>query len=490
MRLLFLLLLALLASGSYAQPTAVVSAADLTADYAILRQTLEELHPGLYKYTPKEEMDQYFAQLANQLSNEQDVRSAYRHISELTAHVQCGHTYANFWNQSAALTEYFTEAKDKLPFTTRIMDQKVYIAQNLSNQPALQVGDQITAINGRNMDDVLAELLALVKSDGANDGKRYFDLQLFGMDNYEAFDIYLPLVLELGTRVELQLLPYQSDTLKTASVDLTTRRARHDTLTARHGPQIETYDDFWNFELLDEQVGYLQIGTFVTWKMDLNWKQFIDDAFSTLAQQNTPNLILDIRGNAGGNADVQAYLYKKLRKQSATQGPFRRTLRTNTISPTIRPYLHSWSNKAFNDVERAVPHENGFYTFKRRGLLNATAKAEKGAYNGKVYVLADASNSSGTYFLIHYLQQNDLATVVGQTSGGNLQGITGGQILMLVLPHTGIAVDIPLIGYYPPTPQPNQGITPDIFVEPTIADLVAGEDRALKTALQLVVPKE
>jgi hypothetical protein len=58
--------------------------------------------------------------------------------------------------------------------------------------------------------------------------------------------------------------------------------------------------------------------------------------------------------------------------------------------------------------------------------------------------------------------------------------------LFLRLPASGIEVDIPLIGYFPPTPQPDRGVLPDIMAAQTRADIAQGHDRAMARVLASV----
>ena len=471
---------------SIAPGQTVISGEDLQKDLVILKQALQELHPGLYKHATEAEIERAFEQLKQKLSRDQEMIDVYREISLFTAKIQCGHTYGNFWNQVAALRDRFVNAPNKVPFTFRIIDEQAFIYQNLSESEAVKAGDRIMAIDGKPMSGLLSELKAFVKADGSNDAKRLFDLQVFGVDNFEAFDIYLPLVLNLEQEIELELEAFETREKKKVTLELTTRKDRFARLQKKYGKQIESYDDYWNFKMLSEQVAYLQLGTFVTWKMKLNWKKFLEDAFAQLSDAQVPNLIIDIRGNEGGNADVQEDLYKRLRWKNASQGPFQQTLRTNFVRESLRPHVETWSEKNYDVRSRTVPLADGFYTFSKNGLIAGEQKARKNAYQGKVYLLADASNSSGTFFLIHYLKKNGLATIVGETSGGNQQGITGGQIFYLRLPNSKVEVDIPVIGYYPPGPKPDAGITPDIEVKRTVKDLVEGTDAVLETVLELI----
>jgi hypothetical protein len=90
---------------------------------------------------------------------------------------------------------------------------------------------------------------------------------------------------------------------------------------------------------------------------------------------------------------------------------------------------------------------------------------------GKLYVI-DANNSSATFEFAQTVQQNKLGTLIGQPTGGNQRGINGGAFFFLLLPKTQIEMDLPLVGNFPSSPQPDPGLAPDILVT-----LLAGHHR-------------
>ncbi len=98
-------------------------------------------------------------------------------------------------------------------------------------------------------------------------------------------------------------------------------------------------------------------------------------------------------------------------------------------------------------------------------------------------VLVDAMNSSATFSFARLVKDAGLGTLIGEPTGGNRRGTNGGAFLFLRLPATGIEVDIPLIGSFPTTPQPDAGIVPDVVVRPTPADIAAGTDRVMAAAI-------
>ena len=107
-------------------------------------------------------------------------------------------------------------------------------------------------------------------------------------------------------------------------------------------------------------------------------------------------------------------------------------------------------------------------------------------FHGKVFVLIDASNSSATFQFAQNIQSHHLGTLVGQPTGGSQRGFNGGAFFFVRLPHSGIEMDLPLIGTFPLVPAPDAGVTPDILVMPTAADVAAGYDAELAAATHAI----
>jgi hypothetical protein len=86
------------------------------------------------------------------------------------------------------------------------------------------------------------------------------------------------------------------------------------------------------------------------------------------------------------------------------------------------------------------------------------------------------------------VQRERLGTLVGQPTGGNQRGITGGAFFFMRLPRTGFEVDVPLIGQFPLTtkPVPDAGIEPDVFVQPRVEDIAAGRDAELAATMERI----
>ncbi|MEM6301343.1 MAG: peptidase S41, partial [Pseudomonadota bacterium] len=65
-------------------------------------------------------------------------------------------------------------------------------------------------------------------------------------------------------------------------------------------------------------------------------------------------------------------------------------------------------------------------------------------------------------------------------------GINGDGYFFTTLPHSGIEFDVPIVGKFPLTPQPDAGVSPDLMVKESVADIVKGKDRTMDAAVSLL----
>jgi hypothetical protein len=121
-----------------------------------------------------------------------------------------------------------------------------------------------------------------------------------------------------------------------------------------------------------------------------------------------------------------------------------------------------------------------------RDPLCQQLQAQANNFQGRALVIADASNVSASFQHLRTVRDNKLATIVGQASGGNLQGINGDSYALLSLPNSRFVIDIPLYFQAPPRPQPDAPVLPDYLIKPNIDDVAAGIDTELTFVLKLI----
>jgi hypothetical protein len=488
--LLFISLLSINGQLQTIQSTKPFTSAELLKDFEVLKGVLLNYHPGLYRFQDSLTVAKHFDDLEQQLKHDLSLSEAYLLFSKFTASLKCGHTFCSFYNQSGSTKDSLFNKKDKVPFTFFLFDRKMFVEKNLSNEEELKQGTEIIEINNIPVAIIIDTLLQYVKGDGNNNLKRFNDLNLSGLGKFEAFDIFYPLLFPTDNNsYSLKIKQVDQSDILTIYVNSVSRAERFSLIESKYGKQSSSYDDLWNFKILNEEIGYLQIGTFVTNKLTIDWKKFLNDAFDALEEKNVQNLIIDIRGNEGGDDEVNLVLGKKIAKRQIAFPAFKELLRYENVADEFRPYLHTWDKSFYNRSGKLIKLENGFYTWKR-DRNNSVIKQNSKAFQGNTYLLVDAAISSATFFLTAGLKQNNIATVIGSETGGNLKGTNGGQLFFLWLPNSKIEIDIPLIGYYPLTDQPDKGISPDISIPLNIQDILSNKDKVLEKTIELIRKKQ
>ncbi len=478
-----------------------LSSAKLLEDVDVLQRVYESVHPGLYRYNTKAQMDGHFAVLRAEFGRERTLAESYVAISQFLAKIQCGHTYANFFNQPKEVVQALFSGKNRVPFCFRWIGARMIVTRDLSPEPRLKPGSEILAINGIRVADILAKLMTIARADGSNDAKRVAYLEVTGLGQYEAFDIFLPLFFPtIGEQMELLVREPNADRPTTVSVrahDLDQRRALS---RANKEPQRGEAEPLWRFEPLDERTSYLRMPSWALYNSKWDWKEFLDRGLDALIDQRVQALIVDLRGNEGGQ-DFGNSLISRITPTTVRYDRFQRYTRYRTLPlpKSFDAYLDTW-DWSFKDWGQAARDDRlGFFRMTRfdddeKGDVIAPRGRR---YEGRVAVLIDASNSSATFQFAQVIKENRLATLVGQTTGGNQRGINGGAFFFVTLPNSRIEVDLPLVGNFVgderPTGKeipfqkiPDAGIDPDVAVTRSIDDIARGKDAELEAAIALV----
>lgn len=472
-----------------------VSADALQQDAAILYDALTDLHPGLYRHIEPEEFDRVFEELQRSFENDLTLPQAYLAVSGFLAEIQDGHTYANFYSQEPVVINQVLKGKDKLPFLFRIVDDRMIVTKSAIDVEAgvFDLGTEVVSINGVPVEMIFNTLLPYVKADGGNDGKRLFDLQIWDVDGtIWWFDVFYPLLYPSPNdpfMLEIEAVAPDGSRFDFQTEGISQTR-RDKLIEERYEDNLKGIDDLWRFELLTDNVAILQMGNFAMWNSSLDWEAFLEDAFLTLDQEEIGNLIIDIRGNEGG-LDIVPFTVSTYLTDTPPQVAFPNSfLAYETVSPELDPYLRTWE-PGLKDLSGEVePVDNGLYRFIEDGSDNDDAFGDNPLlFEGEIFLLVNAGNSSATFLWGQAFRQNGIGTIVGQTTGGNRKGTTGGQFLQLILPNSKIEVDIPLIAVYPDEPLdsvPDAGLVPDVEVPLTVEDVVNGRDAAVERVLELV----
>lgn len=198
--------------------------------------------------------------------------------------------------------------------------------------------------------------------------------------------------------------------------------------------------------VLPSGLGYLRLTA---------WQQSQERAMiaAIAALKDTPGLVIDLRGNPGGSALMVRNVAAQFFPRDAKVAYGRALTRTG------RPVT-----LAFDWIE----------VVKLRQELEG-----EGTYAGPVAVLVDAASGSGSELFAGILQTQKRAVIVGRTTCGCLLAFLG----YAQVPGGG-RLAYSEVGFVFPDGRRIEGVgvVPDVPVPLSLADLLAGRDRALEAA--------
>ena len=466
----------------------LLSSRALRADLEVLRLALETVHPGLHRYNTPAQIDALFADLSHRFATPQRPRDVFLALSKAMSRLQCGHTYLNPLNQSSAIADAVFRHTPRVPFHFRWIDRAMVVTQDASAERQFPVGTRVEAINGRATSDILARLMVYARADGSNPGKRIANLDVAPDSRWQAFDVYFPLVFpQPASAWEFRVRAPRS----TASTMVRATPATSEQRLATYERLARAPRDGalpWALTVGDDGIAVLHMPTWVTYNSQWDWEGFVTRTFDSLAVLRVPALIIDLRGNEGGTSVGNAIL-SRLVTHDVVFEQFQRYTRYRTLPDSLRRHLDTW-DRSFDDWGAAATpavDRPGFFRLTRADDAKAdtVVHARSPRYEGRVSVLVGAANSSATFEFALAARTLGVATIVGQPTGGNLRGINGGAFYFLRLPNSQLEVDLPIIGFYSRTTQPNRGLTPDVSIPEHWSDFTDGRDVVLERARRI-----
>ncbi|MFN8589181.1 MAG: S41 family peptidase [Candidatus Eisenbacteria bacterium] len=451
-------------------------------DLRVLRRALEAVHPGLERYQSRAEFAARFAALERELDHDVRRDTAFVAIARFAASVRCGHTHASPYNQGKLVTAEVVQRGGRVPFQFVWFGRRMIVTRDLrpaGATPALPRGTEVRSLNGARASGLLARMLPIAAADGHNDAKRISQLEVQGRSKYELFDVLLP-HLVAGVEDSIVLVVRRPGEARDARVvaaplDWKARADAFAALEAEGGAVPFTLD------FSDSAFALLRMPTWAVYNSDAPWDSLLDVMLDRVVASGRPALVVDLRGNAGGNDCGDLILQRVVRTETRFESE-RRFVRFRRTPAELNAALDTWDDSFRDQTARtdSLPDERGLHRLKGGDeVAFATIRPREPAFRGRLFVLVGPDNSSATFQFAQRVQERRLGTLVGRPTGGNRRGINGGQFFFLRLPQSRIEVDLPVIAYFPPRPQPDAGLVPDAVVPLTRAGIESGRDAEL-----------
>jgi hypothetical protein len=460
--------------------TGELTPTEMQADFDRMRVMLEEVHPGIYRYSTKAEMNRMFKSQRAKLNHSMTQQEFMMVVSETVASIRCGHTKVSLDDTTQAAME---KAR-KFPMQTLVQGSQLLVVTNdTPDDKTILPGMEVLEINGHKVADILRRLRPQVSADGDIETGKAHDLggarfaQYYWLLFGDADRFTIKARDTGGSRVTAKLVGVTDAERKTNQNPVNTA------LLENVGKLMNwTHDNQALRFLKDPDVAEIRIRYFI----GNDYPAWVENTFKTLREKGTKSLIIDLRGNGGGDDMYSAMMVSYL-----TDKPFRfyDRIHVNTIDPSFKDQL-GWSADFDRDLHKyTAPDPAGGYLLTDK-MHPGLAEQLPGKYPflGKVFILIDGGSFSGAAdvcAVVHHLKR---ATFIGEETGGGYYGNNSGSMPTVTLPNSKLRIRLPLYEYWNAVPGYaglRRGTLPDHEVPLRISSVLRGVDEPLDLALKL-----
>ena len=451
-----------------------LSGQSIQMDLDTLKKWIEEMHPSLFARCSEQEWnDAYTA--GNTMYNGGGTHLAAAQVfSRLTNVLKDSHTCVSL----KSLSDSMREMHGRLPFEITTIQNRIYAADD--GNGCIAKGTEIIGVNGQSARMVLGSALQLVPLEGDAPIARLRLAEKFWND--------------LATMM-IQSSP--SDTLLVEVRGLTDDPEERSVtiMPSNHSNQKLKRNKFLEWKFIDPEVACLTITSFKP-NRNKHFERSLRKGFRTLKKQSRKEfslqtgLVIDIRGNAGGNVALMELLLPYLTSSpvylphavSIRQSAFTKTLhRKNWFALPLRRNSKHLEMTRFSKAMRETPVGS-----TEEVLFDIPSHPDKRLnYTGKTALLMDGLSASASVAFASWFIQSGRGRTFGEAPMGSASG-TFGNPVKRVLPLTGLIVNIATAQYFSSSSHDwdSKPILPDVPVSWTALDLQEGNDPVLKAAFQ------
>jgi len=414
----------------------------LQQDFTSLRDTLQKIHAGLYRYKSKSEMDRLFDRYFKELDHPMSEVAYFAIISQLISGIEDGHTEC--FLPKDLISQFKTEVK-LFPVQLRFIGNNAYVPCDTREFPA---GTEILAIDHRSIGTIRKRLFEHLSSDGRIQTEKYVKVN----DGHDPFAYLYDVVY--GTQENFEV--------------------KYKTREGATAVKMIAADYFKNMECpppgrvipsryleLSYQPGNVVVMTIRTFANEYlvqtkeSLANYLAASFKELEDKKINSLIIDLRENGGGDDSNGALLYSYL---------------------TDRPFAYYASLSSTTGAIKDHPD------------LVELQQPQKINYKGKVVFLTSGKSFSGAAEFSSIARTNNRGIFIGEETGGGYYGNTSGNRIVFFLPNTQIKVNIPLFKYVMAVRKvkdKDRGTIPDYLIVPSMNDILQHHDVQMDFALKL-----
>lgn len=436
-------------------------------EFTTLYNLINTIHPGQFMFCSKKEFDKTYLDLKNSIKSDLSIVDYYKLTATLLAKIKDGHTAVD-----RSIINNLLKNKDVFPFSIYKIKNDYYL-QKSTEENTIFEGCKILKINKKDINSIINKIQKYIHLEGENQTGlnvrfRNFPFYYFIYNQTENFEIdYIDKNNDNKTIV-IKGIKFE------AFVNLVSEKTEPLTTEFRNNEiSILKFHSFENgYNEADRKIAERQLDAF----------------FQKTDSLKIANLILDLRSNSGGSADIASYLFSYL-----TNKPYYYFDYVGVKFESTKEWKHFAQFP--EDIQEIDVLEtkfiNGLHCFTETDSTDywwfEKQQNKPNYYKGKIHVLIDGGCFSTTGHLLALLRDNALGKFYGEYSQGSNYSNSGMQAF--VLPYSKTVVWIPFYQFKMRTPNfiyDPKGIKPDFEVLRKPQDLKINFDKQLEFVIKQI----
>jgi len=434
----------------YATQFKSIAKEDAIGDLDVLVEKLEHIHPDIYYCLPKDSFERILMDYKREMPDKISELEFYKGCARLTSLFKDGHTNPLINGLQLAFRAIF-------PYKIRIMEDRIYVIDNLTWMGRIPPGSEIVAINGRSTVQFIDEMSRLVSFENIAWRNRLIT-DPFNIAIWNNFNSYT-ISYKRTDAGEILKVHASGGVLSKLCIAYLSKRDRKSEL---------------EFKVLPNNIGYLGFHSCSDLK---GYKEFYRQTFKEIQERKIQHLIIDIRNNGGGHSVIGAELMQYLFDQ-----PFKEV---DSLTFKISKEIAETGKMDFY----LKPKEEDFgKLYKKVNTDPYLPRDNPLRYAGKYYLLLDNGTFSAACMFASPFKCYGDGILIGEETGGISVGF--GDVHSFSLPHSGIKVRTSWKKFwYACGIDDRRGIMPDYYITNTIEDEILHKDRVLDYTLDLIKNK-
>jgi len=352
-----------------------------------------------------------------------------------------------------------------LPYTIYSVGEKLYCTKNCTANNSIKDGNEILSINGITSKEIISTMLNRQLRDGYNETYPRWIMNTY-FRGYYSFIYGHPSQFTIAYKEKDVEKIFTTNALLLDSIRY--YRKEKYPVTSANDISSKGISLVIRKEIATATITIKSFDN-STYKKEYkqSYTKEIRNYFKTIRQNNIHHLVIDIRGNQGGNPVYIRQLLTRLFNH--------RFVMAIQAGKVKNPGASEWTDR--NKKKHFPRYAIGKFSPKKK------------AFTGKLYVLINGGTYSAAGQFSSVIEKYSRGIFIGEEAGGN-KAIIGGFFFprKTSLPHTGIEISPARLYtfYREPNTNNGHGVYPTYTIVPSIQDIGEGRDPVMELALNLI----